>query len=156
MTAINDARDRRPAQRKQIEEETRRKIEAEIVEKNRLADEARQKADHEAVEKKRQEAEAQQKADAEAASRRQADDATRKAAEASESGLRLTAIDRQHIQIALTALGFNTRGADGVFGTHTRDMIAAWQKTRGAPPTGFVTGEQNQILLKDRAKTTVH
>lgn len=127
------------ARRKEIEEETR------------LADEARLKADQEAAEKKRQEADAKQKADAEEAARRQTEEVTRKAAEAGESGLRLTTIDRQHIQVALTALGFNTGGADGVFGTQTRDMIAAWQKARGAPPTGFVTGEQNQILLKDAA-----
>jgi hypothetical protein len=92
--------------------------------------------------------EAQQKASAEEAARRQTEEATHKAA---ESSLRLTTIERQHIQVALTALGFNTRGADGVFGTHTRDMISAWQKVRGALPTGFLTGEQNQALLKEAA-----
>lgn len=139
------------AHRKEIEEETRRKIESEMAEKSRLADEARQKADREDVERKRRDLDAQNKADADEAARRQVEEAPYKAAEASESSLRLTMIDRQHIQVALTALGFNTRGADGVFGTHTRDMIAAWQKARGAPQTGFVTGAQNQVLLKDAA-----
>ena len=63
-------------------------------------------------------------------------------AEAGELGLHLTASDRQRIQVALTALGFDTRGADGVLGNLTREMIAAWQKARGLAPTGFVTGEQ--------------
>ena len=104
-----------------------------------------------AAEKKRQEDEARQKAETGAASLRQAEEANQRAAEAGELGLHLTASDRQRIQVALTALGFDTRGADGVFGALTREMIAAWQKARGAAPTGFVTGEQNQALLKEAA-----
>jgi peptidoglycan hydrolase-like protein with peptidoglycan-binding domain len=154
LRAENEQRlkaDQEAAQRKQIEEETRRKIEAEIADKKRREDEARQKADAASAEKKRQEVDAQQKADAEGAARQQAE-ATQKAAEGSEASLRLTTVDRQHIQVALTALGFNTRGADGVFGTLTRDMIAAWQKARGAAPTGFVTSDENQALLKEAAQ----
>jgi hypothetical protein len=36
-----------------------------------------------------------------------------------------------------------------VFGGHTRDMIAAWQKSRGFPDTTFLTGPENQTLLRD-------
>jgi serine/threonine protein kinase/peptidoglycan hydrolase-like protein with peptidoglycan-binding domain len=131
-------------QRKQIEEETRRKIEAEMADKKRLEDEARQKADAEAAEKKRQE-------DAEAAAQRQTEEAARKVAEAGESGLRLTVLDRQHAQVALTALGFGTGSTNGTFGSRTREAIAAWQKARNEPATGYLTGAQNQALLRDAA-----
>jgi serine/threonine protein kinase/peptidoglycan hydrolase-like protein with peptidoglycan-binding domain len=101
----------------------------------------RQKAETEAALKA--EAEARQKADAEAADRR--------TAEANETALRLGAPDRQHVQVALTSLGFDTRGSDGAFGPRTRDMIAAWQKARNQPTTGFLSGTQNQALLREAA-----
>jgi peptidoglycan hydrolase-like protein with peptidoglycan-binding domain len=131
------------ALRKQVEEETRRRIEAETA--------AKKQEEAAAAEKKRQEDEARHKAEAETAAQRQTDEANQRVAEAGELGLRLTANDRRRIQVALTALGFDTRGADGVFGALTREMIAAWQKARGLAPTGFVTGEQNQALLKEAA-----
>jgi len=53
--------------------------------------------------------------------------------------------------VALSALGFDTRGSDGVFGPRSRDMIAAWQKARNQPATGYLTGAQNQALLKEAA-----
>ena len=109
------------AQRKQIEDETRRKIEAEMADKKRQEDEARQKADAEAAEKKRQEDEARQKAEADTAGQRQADEAAKKLAEAGESGLRLTVLDRQHMQVALNALGFATGSTNGTFGSRTRE-----------------------------------
>jgi peptidoglycan hydrolase-like protein with peptidoglycan-binding domain len=139
------------AQRRQIEEETRRKIETEMADKKRQEDEARQKADAEAAEKKRQEEEGRQKAEADAAAQRQADEAAKKVAEAGESGLRLTVLDRQHIQVALTALGFATGSTNGTFGSRTREMIANWQKSRNEPATGYLTGAQNQALLRDAA-----
>jgi hypothetical protein len=139
------------AQRKQIEDETRRKIEAEMADKKRLEDEARQKSEAEAAEKKRQEDEARQKAEADTAAQRQADDAAKKLAEAGESGLRLTVLDRQHVQVALTALGFATGNTNGTLGSRSREMIAAWQKSRNEPATGYLTGAQNQALLRDAA-----
>jgi peptidoglycan hydrolase-like protein with peptidoglycan-binding domain len=157
------------AQRKQIEDETRRKIEAEMADKKRQEDEARQKADAEAAEKKRQEDQARQKADAEAAEKkrqedearqkaeadaaaqRQADEAAKKIAEAGEGGLRLTVLDRQHVQVALIALGFATGNTNGTFGSRTREMIANWQKSRNEPATGYLTGAQNQALLRAAA-----
>ena len=37
-----------------------------------------------------------------------------------------------------TASGFDTRGSDGAFGPRSREMVAAWQKARNLPVTGFV------------------
>ena len=119
--------------RRKIEEETRRRIEAELAEKQRL------------------EAEAKQKAEAEAAAKRQTEEGDKKAAEAAETALRLTPLDRQRVQVALTAHGFNTNGTDGAFGSHSRDVIAAWQRSKNYAATGFLTGAENQALLKEAA-----
>ena len=72
-------------------------------------------------------------------------------AEAAERRLRLEPADRQRLQVALTSLGFDTRGDDGVFGPRSREMIAHWQKARNQPATGFVTKAQQQALLKEAA-----
>jgi serine/threonine protein kinase/peptidoglycan hydrolase-like protein with peptidoglycan-binding domain len=135
-----EAAQRRQAeeQRRQIEEEVRRRIEAEQAaarEKVEAAAEAQRKADEAAA--------------TEAAARRKAQEDDKNSAEATENGLRLATIDRQQAQVALTAMGFSTNGADGVFGPRTRTMIAAWQKARNQPPTGFFTGAQLQALLKE-------
>ena len=119
--------------KKQVEEETRKRFEAELAAKQKAEEEARAKAA------------------AEEGERQKTDEAAHKAAEATEAGLKLTTVDRQHIQVALAALGFSTGATDGVFGQHTRDTIAAWQKSRSYPPSGFVTGPQNQALLRDAA-----
>jgi serine/threonine protein kinase len=71
------------------------------------------------------------------------------AARAGEDALQLVAADRQRIQLALTALGFDTRGSDGAFGQRSREMIAAWQKTKGDPPTGYLTAAQMSALLRE-------
>jgi peptidoglycan hydrolase-like protein with peptidoglycan-binding domain len=131
--AAREKAEQEAAQRKQIEEETRRKIEAEMADKQRQQDEARQKAE------------------ADAAAKLKAEEDEKKAAEAAENGLRLPVLDRQHLQVALTALGFRTAATDGNFGTRTREMIAAWQKTHNDPPTGYLTGPQSQALLRDAA-----
>lgn len=129
----------------------RQKAEAEAAQK---ADaEAKQKADSSA--KEVAEAEARQKADAEAKRKIEAEAAAaaaeKKAAEAAEAGLRLSPLDRQRVQVALTALGFDTRGNDGAFGPRSREMIANWQKARNQSATGFLNGGQNQALLKEAA-----
>jgi len=74
-----------------------------------------------------------------------------KAAEAKEARLKLTMIDRRRIQVALTALGFDTYGNDGTFRQRSREMIMAWQKAHNQPPTGFLDDAQRQILLKEAA-----
>jgi class 3 adenylate cyclase/peptidoglycan hydrolase-like protein with peptidoglycan-binding domain len=70
-------------------------------------------------------------------------------AEAAEKRLRLEPPDRRRLQIALTSLGFDTRGDDGVFGPRSRQMIARWQTARHQPATGFMTRAQQQALLKE-------
>ena len=160
---------------RQAESDARRKAEAEAAAKQQ-ADEAlaraqaeRQRADVEAAARRKTEQEAAAQTAAETAARRKADDAAkadvearqkaeaelaandRKAAETAETALRLAVSDRQHVQVALTSLGFDTRGTDGVFGPRSRETIASWQKARSLPPTGFLTGLQNQALLREAA-----
>jgi peptidoglycan hydrolase-like protein with peptidoglycan-binding domain len=53
--------------------------------------------------------------------------------------------------VALTSLGFDTQGVDGVFGPRSRDMILGWQKARNQPATGFLTAAQQQALLGEAA-----
>ena len=153
---------------RQAEEDARRKAAAD-AEAKRQADEAlakaqaeRQKADAEA--KTKADAEAKEKAEAsakqiaEAEAKAKAEAAAldeRKAAEAAEAALRLSVVDRQRVQIALTAAGFDTRGSDGALGPRSRDMIAAWQKARNQPATGFLTAAQQQALLKEGAAAIV-
>jgi serine/threonine protein kinase/peptidoglycan hydrolase-like protein with peptidoglycan-binding domain len=118
------------------------KQKADAEAKRKAEAEAKQKADDEA--KQRADAEAKQKADA------AADVAARKAAaEAAETALQLTSADRQRLQAALTVLGFDTRGSDGVFGPRSRDMIAAWQRARSQPDTGFLSATQPEALLRE-------
>jgi serine/threonine protein kinase len=129
--------------RRQVEEDIRRKVEAEAAEKKRLEEEARQKADLEAA--------ARRRADAEAAARRRAEEVQRNPAEATEATLQLGKVDRQHIQVALVALGFTPSLMDGTLDRGSRDLIAGWQKARNHPVTGFLTGPQYQALLQESA-----
>ena len=158
---------------RQAEEDARRKAAAE-AESKRLADEALAKAQAErlkteeeaqkkaAAEKKEKadatakqiaEAEAQEKAKAQAAAEAKAaadaEAAARKTAEAAEAGLRLGLPERQKVQVALTSLGFDTRGSDGALGPRSREMIAAWQKARNRPATGFLDGTQHEALSRE-------
>jgi peptidoglycan hydrolase-like protein with peptidoglycan-binding domain len=138
------------AERQKAEAEAKQKAEAEAKQKAEsstkevAAAEARQKAEAEAE----ADANAKQKADAEATAAAVAA-AEKKAAEAAETALRLAAADRQRLQVALTSLGFDTRGSDGAFGPRTREMIANWQRGHSYPATGFLTGAQSQALLRE-------
>ncbi|TAJ24282.1 MAG: hypothetical protein EPO67_23795 [Reyranella sp.] len=76
------------------------------------------------------------------------------AARAGEEALQLIAADRQRIQLVLTAQGFDTRGSDGTFGQRSREMIAAWQKAKGHPSTGYLTAAQVPALLRDVAPSS--
>ena len=121
----------------------------------KAAAEAQQKAAAEAAAQKAAEAkaaaEAQQKAAAEAQQKAAADAAVQKAAEAAETALHLSTVDRQRIQVALTSLGFDTHGADGVFGPRSREMVTDWQRARSQPATGFLIAAQQQALLSEAA-----
>ncbi|MSP76285.1 MAG: hypothetical protein EXR12_09130 [Rhodospirillaceae bacterium] len=135
--------DEEAATRRRAEEEAASKGAAEVALKQKADAEAKQKADAEA-------AAATEKAAVEKAAAEKA--ATeKKAAEAAEAALRLATPDRQRLQVALTSLGFDTRGSDGAFGPRSREMITAWQKARNQPATGFLTVAQNQALLREAA-----
>jgi peptidoglycan hydrolase-like protein with peptidoglycan-binding domain len=147
--------------RQKAEAEAKRKADAEA--KLKADAEAKQKADAEA--KLKADAEAKQKADdeakqrADAAARQKAeaaaDAAARKAAaETAETALQLTSADRQRLQMALTVLGFDTRGSDGVFGPRSREMIASWQRARSQPDTGFLSAAQPEALLREASIET--
>lgn len=56
----------------------------------------------------------------------------------------LTKADRIRLQQRLTALGFDTQGADGVLGSNTEAAIRAYQTRQGLP----VTGLPSQALLQ--------
>ena len=45
---------------------------------------------------------------------------------------------KQQLQRALTAQGFDTKGVDGMIGPATRAAIRAWQSSRGMPADGYV------------------
>jgi peptidoglycan hydrolase-like protein with peptidoglycan-binding domain len=110
------------------------------------------KAQAEGKVKSTAETEAKAKAEADAQAKAEADAAAqKKAAEAVEAALKLAPVDRQRLQVALTSLGFAINGSDGVFGPRSRGMIAAWQKGRNLPSTGFLNGAQQQALLKEGA-----
>jgi len=153
LKAAEDAARRKAEIEAEAKQEAEKALAKAQEERQKAEQEAREKAEEE--ERKKAEAsarqieEAQKKADAEArAAEMQAD---RKAAEAAETALRLTAADRRMAQVALTSLGFDTRGHDGAFGPRSRDMIAAWQKARNQPVTGFLNGAQHQALLREAA-----
>ncbi len=128
------------AQAEREQADTEAKLKAEAQAKQLAEAQAREKVAAQA--KARADAEAQAKAEAEA---------EKKAAEAGENDLRLTTLDRQHLQVALTSLGFDTRGIDGAFGSRSREMITAWQKARNQLATGFLNASQQQGLLKEGA-----
>jgi serine/threonine protein kinase/peptidoglycan hydrolase-like protein with peptidoglycan-binding domain len=134
------------AERQRADEEARRRAEEEA--KRKAEADARTRAEAEA--KVQADAEAQRKAAAEAKAKADLE-AQKKAAELAETALRLAPTDRQRVQVALNALGFDTGGSDGVFGPRSRDTIMAWQKARSLPATGFLSGPQLQALLKEAA-----
>ena len=140
---------------RQAEETAKQKAVAD-AEIERQADEALAKARSERQEAER---EAQRKADAEQVALRRASEEApgatlarqKEEAEVAERVLSLDQTSRARLQAALTSLGFDTRGSDGVFGPRSREMIAAWQKARRLGPTGFLTAQQQRTLLREGA-----
>lgn len=152
--AARDAEARQQAEelaRLKAEKEAREKAAAQAAERQRIEAETRRKIEAELAAKQQTEEQARQQAAAAEAARQQAQEQARQQAEAAETTLHLSTTDRQHVQVALTALGFATNATDGVFGSRTREMIAAWQKSRNEVPTGFVTGPENRALQRDAA-----
>lgn len=74
-------------------------------------------------------------------------EAMRRNAEAAETAQQLQEVDRQRVQIALTSLGYDTRGSGGVWDARTREMIGDWQRATQHPATRFLTADQMQALL---------
>ena len=137
--------------RLRAEAAARAKAEQEAALKRQAEEEIRRQIAAETAEKKRLEEEAKQKADAEAAAKRKAEEDERKAVEAAEAALQLGKVDRQHIQVALVALGFSPSLLDGTLDRGQRELITAWQKARNHPATGFLTEPQYQALLQEAA-----
>jgi serine/threonine protein kinase len=135
------------AERLRTEEEAQKKAAAEKKEKADAS--AKQIAEAEAQEKAK--AAEQAKAEADAKAKADAEAAAKKTAEAAEAGLRLGVPERQKVQVALSSLGFDTRGNDGALGPRSREMIAAWQKARNRPTTGFLDGAQHEALTREAA-----
>ena len=76
-------------------------------------------------------------------------DGPRRTAKDAEDALKLTRVDRREIQRKLSYLGFDTRGVDGVFGRGTRAAIAEYQRSKGVPATGYLTGNLIVMLNRD-------
>jgi serine/threonine protein kinase len=112
---------------------------------------AREKAEQEAALRRQVEDETRKKVEAELAEKKRLEQEGRQQAEGIETNLRLLPPERQRVQAALTALGFDTGGIDGVFNPRTREMIASWQRGKSYPPTGFLTPVQHQALLREAA-----
>ena len=153
-SAERERADAEAARQKAEQEAVRLKAEAEArqqAEKNRLEQEASAKAEAEKAATQQKLDDEQSKADAEKSAAQARQDNEKKTAESAENVLRLSQADRQRIQLALTSLGFDTRGSDGILGQRSRDMIAGWQKARNQGPTGYLTSGQNQALLREAA-----
>lgn len=120
----------------------RQMAEHDAAHRNQVADEAQARLAAAADAHRRIEAEHAQAAAAQA----QAEADARQAAAAAEATLKLSDRDRRRAQVALTSLGHDTYGADGLFGPRTRKMIAAWQKSRGAFDSGYLIPEDLALL----------
>lgn len=71
------------------------------------------------------------------------------AAARAELNLGLTRAERVQIQRNLIALGYDPKGADGLFGAGTREALRAWQRNTGLAATGYMTTAQIQSLRAD-------
>jgi peptidoglycan hydrolase-like protein with peptidoglycan-binding domain len=69
--------------------------------------------------------------------------------EAVEAALDLSREDWRNLQRALTALSFDTLGADGRPGQDTRRAIAAWQTSKRQKATGYLADLQQELILSE-------
>ncbi len=70
-----------------------------------------------------------------------------------EAALGLTRSQRIEIQRQLTAIGYNTGIADGLWGSNTRTAIARWQTRNSQTATGYVTGPQVRLIARQAGQT---
>ena len=73
-------------------------------------------------------------------------------AEQAELALGLNRADRQELQAALTALGYDTKGIDGFFGPGTRDAIRSYQAKKGVEQSGYLTAALAGSLIAEAPK----
>ncbi len=59
-----------------------------------------------------------------------------------EEAMALSRDQRRELQRALSLIGFNTKGIDGIFGAGTRAAIVAWQQKSALPATSYLTRDQ--------------
>ena len=65
-----------------------------------------------------------------------------------EAALGLQRSERQRIQTALWAAGFDPASRDGLFDQKTRTAVGQWQASRGVPATGYLDVEAAKTLLR--------
>lgn len=68
-----------------------------------------------------------------------------------EASLGLSRAERTNVQQQLTALGYNTRGADGAWGNNTRTAIRNWQTANGFAASGYVTRQDLALMSSQYA-----
>jgi peptidoglycan hydrolase-like protein with peptidoglycan-binding domain len=74
-----------------------------------------------------------------------------------EASLGLTRFQRIEIQKQLTAIGYSTGVADGLWGANTRAAIARWQQANKLSATGYFTDPQVTLVARQagaKASTT--
>jgi uncharacterized caspase-like protein len=64
-----------------------------------------------------------------------------------ERSIGLTRQGRSRVQLALTLLGYETGGTDGVLGPKSRRAVTDWQTDQGETATGYLTSKQHAALL---------
>jgi peptidoglycan hydrolase-like protein with peptidoglycan-binding domain len=69
-------------------------------------------------------------------------------AAASEASIGLNRTQRILIQKQVTAIGYSTGVADGLWGTKTRSAIAKWQTANKLAATGYVTAAQVTLIAR--------
>jgi peptidoglycan hydrolase-like protein with peptidoglycan-binding domain len=74
-----------------------------------------------------------------------------RAARLVEDAMQLNRNQRREIQRALTLLGHDTRGIDGILGSGSRAAITEWQTVNGFERTGYLTREQIAALSRQAA-----
>lgn len=71
---------------------------------------------------------------------------TNASAASAEAAIGLTRTQRTTIQTQLTALGYSSGVADGLWGANTRTAIRRWQTANTLPATGYVTAQQVRLI----------
>lgn len=74
-----------------------------------------------------------------------------RSAQLAEIALNLSRGERVEVQRQLTALGYETKGIDGIFGSATRAALTRWQRENGRAATGFLDAETVRLLKTQAA-----